>query len=898
MEHKIQFCGKTGAFFIHNPKMQTSLYLPVANEDGIKSSVTQNFGGDCKRDQNTFLLEPVSVENLHNNRSTRNLWCTINGNDHYSLTGVSAEAEHDRFLGKEEEVTLQAGFMWQTIKRVSSRHGIYSTVSVFAPLGYPVEIMEMEICNRSKAPMTIQITGAIPIYGRSADDLRDHRHVTSLLHRIKTTEYGVTCKPVLSFDERGHQKNKDTYFVLGMEEDGSAPESFYPTVENFLGESGTFLAPEALKVKGCSVPAGREFAGKEAMGGIAFREMFLAPGESRSYTLILGVTEDSALLSEILKRFRTKEQVAEAFESAKQYWNDQVNVSFESKDSREDNYLKWICFQPILRRIYGCSFLPYHDYGKGGRGWRDLWQDCLSLLIMDPARVRSMIQNSYAGVRVDGTNATIIGNGPGEFVADRNNIPRVWMDHAYWPFVTTKFYMDQTGDVDILDEKVAYFKDPQTMRGTAQDEEWNSAYGMRQKTETGQVYEGSILEHILLQNLCAFYEAGEHNSMRLRGADWNDALDMAPDRGESVAFTCAYIGNLRELAEYLSIYENRTGKRSIRIAKEMKLLLGQNEKVYASIQAKQEVLSSYLKSCRHNISGELEEISLSVLREELTRMADWYAGYIRAQEWVMDEQGRGWFNGYYDNNGRRVEGVVGGKVRMMLTGQVFAIMGGVADDAQVRSICESADAYLYKKEVGGYRLNTDFEEEKYDLGRMFGFAYGEKENGAVFSHMSVMYANALYRRGYVAEGYKVLNALLEQSMNTETSAMYPGIPEYFDAQGRGKYSYLTGAASWYMLTLITQVYGFRGEVGDLVIAPRLLREQFDEQGKTGAVFPFREQQFQVTYQNPDKKEYGSYAICKVILDGKTLDCPVGPAVTIPSATLEGAKEHTLTILLG
>ena len=31
---------------------------------------------------------------------------------------------------------------------------------------------------------------------------------------------------------------------------------------------------------------------------------------------------------------------------------------------------------------------------------------------------------------------------------------------------------------------------------------------------------------------------------------------------------------------------------------------------------------------------------------------------------------------------------------------------------------------------------------------MFGFAYGEKENGAVFSHMTVMFAYALYQRGF------------------------------------------------------------------------------------------------------------------------------------------------------
>ena len=140
--------------------------------------------------------------------------------------------------------------------------------------------------------------------------------------------------------------------------------------------------------------------------------------------------------------------------------------------------------------------------------------------------------------------------------------------------------------------------------------------------------------------------------------------------------------------------------------------------------------------------------------QNLRERADWYTGLIRTQEWVTDENGNGWFNGYYDNHGRPVEGKRDNHVRMMLTGQVFSVMGNVADDAQTAAIIKSADLYLYKKEVGGYRLNTDFKEEKFDLGRMFGFAYGEKENGAVFSHMTVMYANALYQRGFVKEGYK------------------------------------------------------------------------------------------------------------------------------------------------
>ena len=161
------------------------------------------------------------------------------------------------------------------------------------------------------------------------------------------------------------------------------------------------------------------------------------------------------------------------------------------------------------------------------------------------------------------------------------------------------------------------------------------------------------------------------------------------------------------------------------------------------------------------VSVEKPCVKISELAESLRQKADWMMEHIRQTEWVTDAEGNGWFNGYYDNNGRQVEGNHENGARMMLTGQVFSIMSGTATEEQIKEITNSADKYLYDKKQGGYRLNTDFHEVKTDLGRMFGFAYGEKENGAVFSHMAVMYANALYRRGFAKEGHKALQALAD-----------------------------------------------------------------------------------------------------------------------------------------
>ena len=76
-----------------------------------------------------------------------------------------------------------------------------------------------------------------------------------------------------------------------------------------------------------------------------------------------------------------------------------------------------------------------------------------------------MLLDNFKGVRLDGTNATIIGEKSGEFKGDRNGIPRVWMDHGFWPFLTVKLYMDQTGDLDLFKEEITYFRDSLVNRG-------------------------------------------------------------------------------------------------------------------------------------------------------------------------------------------------------------------------------------------------------------------------------------------------------------------------------------------------------------------------------------------------------------------------------------------------
>jgi cellobiose phosphorylase len=910
------FVDDEGTFALSDPQRHNYLYFPLVNERGLVSAVTPTLHGDVKAGQQRFLTLPVSAEDLHISRAARNFWVNMAGYGAWSATGNSARQIAQSFVAEDaEQVEVQAGFLWHQVTRTNPTLGLRAEIINFVPsAGDPqagadlVELMQVVLTNMGPHPLTLTPTAAIPIYGRSADRVRDHRHVTSLLHRIYTHPYGVLVQPSLTFDERGHRANTMTYAVLGAEGNGTAPTAFFPRLETFIGPGGSLDWPQAVvEPELAGFGAGQRLAGYEAMGGVRFRRIALDPGQRWTCVLMLAILDEDTDPQAIVDRYGDQARFESWLGRTKTHWEQKLaTLQVNLGETRLNSWLKWVALQPILRRICGNSFLPYHDYGRGGRGWRDLWQDQLALLLMEPGEVRDHLLSNFAGVRVDGSNATIIGDAPGEFRADRNNIPRVWMDHGAWPLLTTQLYLDHSGDLAFLLEKQVYFKDSWIHRAQAVDEAWNAKEGTMLRTSTGSIYRGSILEHLLVQHLIAYFNVGEHNIIRLEGADWNDGLDMARLRGESVAFTAFYASNLRLLSQ-LVLALGRLGLTGVMLFAELLPLLDRlNVPVdYDSVADKQSRLADYFAATQHTIRGERVVVPLYDLSADLAAKAEWLYAHLGRQEWLQQSEELGWFNGYYDEEGQRLEGDHADGVRMTLTGQVFALMGGIANDEQARQIVRAADRYLYDPNVGGYRLNSDFgpaaERLSMSLGRCFGFAFGHKENGAMFSHMAVMYANALYKRGLVREGFDVLEGIYHHCQDLSLSGIYPGIPEYVEPGGRGMYPYLTGSASWYLLTMLTEVLGIKGRLGDLLLEPKLVPEQFDADGRVSVLTLFAGRKLRVTYHNPDRLPWGAYTIAGIRSGGEEVSFErQGRAAILPrNAIMALAAEgvHILDVFL-
>lgn len=879
-----KWLDRDGTFRLDNAEEIPLCYFPLAAEGGVMASITPMLKGDLKQGQNSFVLPPASEEDLRSGMNSRNFWCRASDGTVWSATGGSAKQVAEQYTKREESCSVEAGLLWHSVIRQNRMLSLEARIYNWIPYdARQMEVMRVVLRNTGTRSISFTPTAAIPLYGRSADNLRDHRHVTALLHRAKVRNNGVLLTPTYSFDERGHQPNEQTYFVFGVSEAGKFPLECCANLDRFTG-SGNLLWPEWVVKEQEGNQMGSCVDGRETIGALRFLPCVLEPEQSISYFILFGTTETREKAVRLGEQWLNPERLCQSLEKTKQYWRGINQIRCVTANRNFDLNLQWIDVQPTLRRIYGCSFLPHHDYGRGGCGWRDLWQDSMGLLLHEPDEVGDLLAAYFGGVRLDGTNATIIGEHAGEFRADRNGIPRVWMDHGYWPVFTVWLYVQQTGDVAILLRQIPFFCDDMMRRGRE-----------RQEHPTTTNRRGTVVEHMLLQQLTAFCDAGEHGFLLLRNADWNDALDMAPTRGESVAFSAAYAGSMEQLAQLLTALSEKTQLKELHLPKRFAFLLD-CEGNWSSVKSRIAQLEAFFKSIEDTPDEAEEVFPVFVLAMALRKRAAFLRELIQKTQWIETSFDDGWFNSYYDEYGKMLESGETGKERMMLTGQVFSILGGVASNAQVRSIWRAAVRLLYDASAGGFRLNTRLPEGQFQIGRMLAFAYGHKENGAVFSHMAVMFAYALYQHGFAREGYTVLSSLWKQTLDIQKSRIYPGIPEYFAPDGRGMYPYLTGAGAWTILCVVQQMFGLRGNMGALEFAPQLLPEQFDPQKNAEIWLNFGKRRFHVCYRMEKRLELGTYEIIRAELNGRELhEMRLTPEEI--SALQEG-RIHRLKIWLG
>ena len=106
-----------------------------------------------------------------------------------------------------------------------------------------------------------------------------------------------------------------------------------------------------------------------------------------------------------------------------------------------------------------------------------------------------------------------------------------------------------------------------------------------------------------------------------------------------------------------------------------------------------------------------------------------------------------------------------------------------------------------------------------------------------------------------------------------------------------------------MLTVITKAFGVKGSIGDLVLEPKLMKEQFDENGNAKICLLFAGKKWNITYENKACKEYWEYRITEVYAGNENLQVMIaedGSYAWIRKEevdSMDGQKEHELHVIL-
>ena len=105
-------------------------------------------------------------------------------------------------------------------------------------------------------------------------------------------------------------------------------------------------------------------------------------------------------------------------------------------------------------------------------------------------------------------------------------------------------------------------------------------------------------------------------------------------------------------------WRDSEGVESIEIAEEMAVSLDSLTAPvsYDDVREKLGSLDQYYESVKVSVTGNKRKFSVADVVQDLKQKADWIIRHLRDKEWMTSEEGYSWFNGYYNNDGERVEG--------------------------------------------------------------------------------------------------------------------------------------------------------------------------------------------------------------------------------------------------
>jgi len=284
---------------------------------------------------------------------------------------------------------------------------------------------------------------------------------------------------------------------------------------HFIGRNRTLSRPLAL--------SGAEGLNNELVNSgdpcAAFQTLIqISPGEKVSLYFLEGESRTRKDAESVIERYSDPDQIESQFELVKDQWKSKLTrIQVKTPDSSINQMLNgWLMYQNLSSRMWART--AFYQAG-GAFGFRDQLQDSMAALYVDPNLTRNQLLIHAANQFSKGDVLHWWHPPTGRGIRSKITDDRLWL-----PFVTD-FYIESTGDIEVLKEEVPYI----TAR-VLEDYEHEVYLQPELSNDKGTLYE----------HCCKAIEVsldfGEHGLPLMGAGDWNDGMNRVGEhgKGESV----------------------------------------------------------------------------------------------------------------------------------------------------------------------------------------------------------------------------------------------------------------------------------------------------------------------------------------------------------------------------
>jgi len=380
-----------------------------------------------------------------------------------------------------------------------TERGIALELLQFVPLASPIKVSRLKIRNLSRRTRRLSVTAYVEwVLGASR----------SAAAPFITTDIDAETGAMFARNLWSGAAVPIAFVDLGGRQ-----SSWTGDRREFLGRNGSIVRPAALAAT--AALSGRVGGGLDPCS--ALQAAFELPaGATLEIVCLLGESASVLEAQALIARWRTADLQA-SLDAVQAHWRAVLEtVVVKTPDRALDLMLNgWLLYQTIACRVWARS--AFYQ-ASGAYGFRDQLQDTMALVVAQPALTRAHLLRAAGRQFVEGDVQHWWLPQSGRGVRSRVSDDRAWLCYC------VAHYLEVTGDLAILDERVPFLDGP-----VLRADESDRFFDPTPADAIAPLYEHCALA--LEQSLLV----GAHGLPLIGTGDWNDGMNRvgAAGRGES-----------------------------------------------------------------------------------------------------------------------------------------------------------------------------------------------------------------------------------------------------------------------------------------------------------------------------------------------------------------------------